>query len=74
MGDMADCAVGEISCMLKVLPVKTMSTHCLLLNTYDSRLTSHYSLLTTHPKVLPVKAMYSALGGREFVLAQVSQW
>ena len=47
VGDMADCAVGEISRMLKVLPVKTMSTHCLLLNTYDSRLTTHYSLLTS---------------------------
>ena len=42
MGDMIDCAVAEVSRMLKVLlPMKTMCTHCLLLT---KLLTTHYSL------------------------------
>ena len=50
MGDMVDCAVGEVSRMLKVLPVKTMYTYCLLLQYL--RLTTHYSILTTHYSLL----------------------
>ena len=46
MGDMVDCAVGEVSRMLKVLPVKTVYTYCLLLQCL--RLTTHYSLLTAY--------------------------